>query len=145
MVQDRLASSRRRELVTLLRSAAIGSMATAADFGVLALAVGAMGISARAANLPSLLAGSLVQFIGNRHFAFKAKAGCVKRQLKWFVLSEVIALSTNALLYELVAQRVTLTAVSAVLLRAASCSVVFLAWSYPVFRKIFRQPKPAQA
>jgi len=122
----------------------IGSMATAADFGVLAMTVGAMGISARAANLPSLLIGSLVQFLGNRHFAFRAKAGCVRRQLKWFVLSEAVALSTNALLYDLVAQRVSLSAVTAVLLRAATCSVVFLAWSYPVFRKIFRQPKPAQ-
>ena len=132
-----MALSRKRELVTLLRSMLTGLVATAADFSVLALAVGVLGLSARLANLPSLLAGSLVQFIGNRHFAFKARAGCVKRQMRWFALSEAVALSTNALLYELVAQRVSLNALTAVLLRAATCTVVFLCWSYPVWRKVF--------
>lgn len=135
---------RPNELVTFLRSLLTGGAATVADFAVLAIAVGAMGVSARMANVPALLVGALVQFIGNRHFAFDdARRGCIKRQMWLFTLSEVVALSINAVLYDQVAQRVTLDALGAVLVRGATCAVVFLAWSYPVWRRIFRSSTTA--
>jgi putative flippase GtrA len=133
-------------VATFLRSALAGGLATIADLGVIALAVGVLGVSARAANLPALLCGAMVQFFGNRHFAFRARSGSLRRQVVLFAATEAVALALNGVLYDLVAQRFTLGTATAVLARAITTSLVFLLWSYPVWKRVFATPgAPAKA
>lgn len=114
------------------------------DLASLALMV-ALGVPARGANLPSLLLGAVVQFVGNRRFVFaRARDGSLARQLVLFALTEVVALGLNALVYDLVAQRVLLGVSSAVLVRVAVSSAVFLGWSYPVWRRVFAGRRDAE-
>jgi len=126
----------------LLRSLSVGASATVVDLALLGLLIGALDLTPRAANVPALLAGAGLQFFGNRHFAFHAGRGRLGRQLLWFSLSEAVTLGLNALLYDLVAARVALLAWQAMALRLAVSAVVFGAWSYPVWRRIFRVTEP---
>jgi len=128
---------RRRQLVRFGRSVIAGAAATLADLGTLGVAIGLVGLSARQANLPALLVGATVQFIGNRQFAFESR-GCVKRQVLWFALVELVALGLNGVGYDLVARQWLLDTSGALLVRTLISFVVFVGWSYPLFRRIFR-------
>ncbi len=130
-------------LATFVRSALAGGAATLADLVVLGVAVGVLHVTPRVANLPALLVGAAVQFLGNRHFAFRAGKGPLGRQALLFALGEAIALVLNAALYDGVARLVPLSAAGAVMARAVTTNVVFLAWSYPVFKRVFRAPAGA--
>jgi putative flippase GtrA len=131
-----------QRLLTFARSALAGGAATLVDLGVIAVAVGLFHVSPRAANVPALLAGAVVQFFGNRCFAFRASAGSLRRQATLFLLAEAITLGLNGALYHAVVTHVTLGTVGAVLVRAVVTNAVFVLWSYPVWRRIF-QPVPA--
>jgi putative flippase GtrA len=122
---------------TFLRSALTGGAATLVDIGVIAFAVGVLGASPQAANVPALLAGALVQFFGNRHFAFRAQ-GSIARQATLFAGAEAVALALNAALYHAVAVAVPLGAAGAVVARAVTTNLVFVIWSYPVWRRVFQ-------
>src|SRR5262245_20497151 len=102
---------RSRRLWAFSRSALTGAAATLIDVVVLATAVGLLGVSARAANVPALLAGAVVQFVGNRNWAFEARAGSLRRQLLLFTVVEALALALNAIGYDLVARQFTLDAI----------------------------------
>jgi putative flippase GtrA len=101
-------------------------------------------VSARIANVPALLAGATVQFIGNRHFAFRARNGSLRRQLFWFCVVELVTLLLNGVIYDFVASRVTLGTGAAVALRAVVSCAVFLGWSYPLWKRVFRVAPGAQ-
>jgi putative flippase GtrA len=131
---------RSRRLWTFSRSALTGAAATLIDVVVLATAVGLLGVSARAANVPALLAGAAVQFVGNRHWAFEARAGSLRRQLVLFTVVEAAALALNAIGYDLVARQFTLDAIGAVLARLAIGSLVFAGFSYPLWQRVFTAP-----
>ncbi|MBI4955345.1 MAG: GtrA family protein [Myxococcales bacterium] len=124
------------------RSALAGAAATLTDLGVLAVLVGLFGVGARVANVPALLAGAVVQFVGNRHFAFRARHGSLRRQLFWFCLVELVTLGLNGLVYDFGAARLPLGAGGAVALRAVVSATVFLGWSYPMWKRVFRTPAP---
>lgn len=131
-------------LATFARSALTGGAATLVDLGVVAFAVGVLHAPAASANVPALLAGAVVQFIGNRRFAFRAQGGDVRRQAILFAITEAVTLILNGLLYHLVATHLALGAASAVAARAVTTNLVFVCWSYPVWSRIF-QPAPAAA
>jgi putative flippase GtrA len=126
---------------TFARSLVTGGAATIADLAVIAFATAVLHLDPRAANVPALLAGAVVQFFGNRHFAFRASTGKVHRQALLFAGSELVTMALNALLYQAVATRWTLTPASAVLARAITTNLVFLLWSYPVWRRVFAAEK----
>lgn len=124
--------------VTFARSLLAGGAATLVDLSVLGVAVGLLGMDPRVASVPALLAGAIAQFFGNRVFAFRAASGSLPRQAAGFAATEAIALVLNALLYHVVASAFVLGAATAVLARAATTNVVYLAWSYPAFRRVFQ-------
>src|SRR5262245_56788736 len=130
-------------IFTFLRSGAVGAAATIADVAVLALAVGFFGVSARVANVPALLAGVAIQFVGNRHWAFEAAHGPLRRQLVYFTVVEVGALLLNAIAYDVVARHTMLDALCAVAVRLIVRAVVFLGFSFPLWRRVFDVPAPA--
>jgi ceramide glucosyltransferase len=130
-------------LATRARSLLAGGAATLADLAVLAFAMGVLGASPRAANLPALCAGAAVQFLGNRHFVFRAGSGRIDRQLVLFLAAEAIGLVVNASLYHGVASFFPLTRAGAIVARILTSNIVFVLWSYPVWTRIFR-PKAAE-
>jgi putative flippase GtrA len=132
-------------VATFLRSALAGGVATFVDLAVIAGTVGVLDASPRDANVPALLAGAVVQFFGNRHFAFRAGGASFGRQAALFAASEAVALALNAALYHAVAVAVPLDAAGAVVARAITTNLVFVLWSYPVWRRVFQPARAAGA
>lgn len=128
----------REKLATLLRSFAVGGAATAADLLVLFFCMQALGWSARGANLPALIAGGIINFHGNRTFAFRATEGRIERQATLFVLAELVTLALNGVLYDAVVRALQPSPPAAMIARLIVQNVVFLAWSFPVWRLVFR-------
>lgn len=133
-------------LLELLRAGAAGIAATAVDLGVLTLLVSLFQVSPRAASIPALVAGGVANFIGNRHFAFRAQGGSLARQAVGYTLVEVIALALNGLLYDNVLRLFPVAEGAYWAVRLVTSHVVFLCWSYPLWRKVFSvNAKPASA
>lgn len=123
----------------LIRAAIAGAAATLVDLGVLALLISALHVDPRAANIPALLAGGIANFIGNRHFAFRAANGSLARQAVLYTVVEVIALALNGVLYDTVLRYAP--HLPYWLVRLVTSHVVFLCWSYPLWRGVFKGPK----
>lgn len=127
-----------REGLRLLRAGGAGLAATLVDLAVLTLLVAVLHVEPRAASFPALLAGGLANFIGNRHFAFRAQEGSLRRQAVGYTLVELVALGLNALLYDLVLRTMPGAGHAYWLVRLVTSHVVFLTWSYPLWRRVFR-------
>ena len=134
---------RLRDPLRVLRALLAGAAATLVDLGVLALLVSVLGVSARAANVPALVAGGVVSFFGNRHFAVRAARAPVGRQALLYTAVELAALALNGLLFELAMRALANHPELYGLVRLATSHVVFLAWSYPLWRLVFRVPARA--
>jgi putative flippase GtrA len=135
-----------RRIAELLRAGVAGIAATASDLATLALLVSVLHVDPRVANIPALLVGGVVNFLGNRHFAFRARDGHVGKQAVGYTAVELVALALNGLLYDQVLR--TLPGAGHVywLVRLVTSHLVFLVWSYPLWRKVFRVvPTPATA
>jgi len=121
----------------LLRAGAAGLAATAIDLGMLALLVSIFHVDARLASLPALVAGGVANFVGNRHFAFRAKDGDLRTQVLGYAATELVALALNAFLYDTTLRLVPAAAGVYWLVRLVTSHVVFLGWSYPIWRRVF--------
>jgi putative flippase GtrA len=114
-----------------------GGAATLVDLGSLTVMVSLLGIAPRVASLPALVLAGSVSFLGNRHFAFRAASGDRVRQAKLFVLVHLATLAMNAILFD-VAIRGLGRWVPYWALRMVVSNVIYLAWSFPMFRRVFR-------
>jgi putative flippase GtrA len=124
---------------TLIRSSIAGGAATAVDLVVLFACIHVLGWSPRVASVPALLAGGFVNFHGNRHFAFRATAGRVERQAALFILGELVTLTLNGILYDLAVRTLHPGIGGAMVIRLVTQNMVFLAWSFPIWRLVFRR------
>ncbi len=122
----------------LLRAGIAGIAATASDVATLALLVSVLHVDARLANVPALVVGGVVNFLGNRHFAVRAQAGHVGKQAAGYAAVEVVALAMNGLLYDAVLRIVPGARSLYWLVRLATSHAVFLGWSYPRWGRVFR-------
>jgi putative flippase GtrA len=124
-------------VVVLARSMLAGGAATVADLGALALMVSWLGLAPRVASVPALLFAGSVNFLANRHFAFRAGAGSAAKQARRFVLVHSVTLALNALLFDLalrgLGDRAPYWAV-----RLVVSNLVYFAWSFPMFKRVFR-------
>ena len=128
----------------LVRSLLAGGAATLADLAVLTACVHLFHWTARDANVPALIAGGIVNFVGNREFAFRdAKHGALEKHVVGYLLVEIVALVLNGALYDLVLRIVPGSTHLYWLVRLATSNVVFLLWSYPLWRRVFRAPRLA--
>lgn len=123
---------------TLLRSTLAGGAATAVDLLVLFLCIQVLGWSPRVASVPALLAGGVVNFHGNRTFAFRATGGSLPRQATLFILSELVTLALNGIVYDLAVRTLHPGTGGAMVIRLVTQNIVFLAWSFPIWRMVFR-------
>jgi putative flippase GtrA len=129
-----------KRILELLRAGAAGIAATAADLLVLTVLVSVFHVGARTASIPALVAGGITNFLGNRYFAFKAQSGCIRKQAIGYTVVEVVALALNGLLYDLVLRLAPVTTEAYWVVRLVTSHVVFLCWSYPLWRKVFATP-----
>jgi putative flippase GtrA len=127
-----------RKLAQLLRAGIAGVAATGSDLATLAFFVSVLHVDARLASLPALVVGGFVNFLGNRHFAFRARQGDLGKQAIGYTVVEVVALGLNGLLYDTVLRTVPGASGVYWLVRLATSHLVFLAWSYPLWRLVFR-------
>jgi putative flippase GtrA len=135
-----------RDPLRILRAFLAGAAATLADVAVLAVLVSLLGLSPRVANIPALVVGGVVNFLGNRHFAFRATSGSLAKQAALYTIVELAALAANGVLFDVVMRLLpTNLAWAYVPVRLVTSHVVFLLWSYPLWRFVFRVPRPAQA
>jgi putative flippase GtrA len=130
----------------VVRALLAGGAATLADIAVLALLVSAFGLAPRLASIPALVVGGVVNFLGNRHFAFRASRGSLARQAVLYTVVELAALAANGILFDMVMRVLPHgLAWAYVPVRLVTSHVVFLAWSYPLWRFVFRVPRAAEA
>ncbi len=135
-----------RDPLRVLRALLAGGAATLADIAVLAMLVSACGLAPRLASIPALLVGGVVNFVGNRHFAFRASQGSLARQAVLYAAVELAALAANGVLFDVVMSLLPHgLAWAYVPVRLVTSHLVFLAWSYPLWRLVFRVPRPAEA
>lgn len=132
-----------KRMLELLRAGLAGVAATAVDLATLTAMVMLFGASPRAASVPALLAGGTVNFLGNRHYAFRAVDGHVAKQALGYTAVELIALALNGLLYDAVLRTVPSAAHAYWLIRLATSHAVFLLWSFPLWRRVFATPSTA--
>jgi putative flippase GtrA len=128
------------KLLQFLRAGIAGMAATGADLATLALLVSVMHVDARVASVPALLVGGVVNFLGNRHFAFRAQGGHVARQAAGYTVVEVVALVLNGWLYDTVLRLVPGARAAYAIVRLVTSHAVFLGWSYPLWKKVFALP-----
>jgi putative flippase GtrA len=133
-----------RKLWQLLRAGIAGLAATGTDLATLALLVSVFHADARIASVPALVAGGVVNFLGNRHFAFRARpgrAGDIGKQAAGYTAVELVALMLNGLAYDTVLRLVPGARNVYWLVRLATSHAVFLGWSYPLWRHVFAPPR----
>lgn len=130
-----------QRVMRFIRSLLVGGAATLVDFIVLEIAVRLLSIEATRAKIPALAAGALTQFIGSRTFAFRAQAGNLTRQAVLFMAAELATLTMNWLVFRTLLRFVHLRLEVANFL---GTFLVFVFFSYPIWRIVFRVP-PAEA
>jgi putative flippase GtrA len=124
-------------LARLARAGIAGAAATLIDVGVLTALVAGAHLDPRAASIPALVAGGIANFVGNRHFAFRAAGGNLARQAVLYTVVEAMALALNGILYDTVLRAWPVTAHAYWAVRLATSHAVFLLWSYPLWRRVF--------
>lgn len=121
------------------RALIVGGGATIVDFSLLVACIRLLGMTPTLARLPALCAGASVQFFGNRNFTFRAQAGNLSRQARYFVAAELLPLALNFWLFSWLATKVH--AVPPELLSFVGTFVVFVTFTYPMRRLvIFKVP-----
>ena len=130
-------------MLRFLRAVLAGSAATLADLAVLAILVSGLHLDPRVANVPALVAGGVVNFLGNRHFAFRATEGSLVKQAVGYGAVELVALGLNGVLYDIAMQALHGHPGWYAPVRLVTSHLVFLAWSYPLWRLVFRTPAVA--
>jgi putative flippase GtrA len=121
---------------TLWRSMQVGVLAGLADLLSLYVLVAWVGLAKEQANIPRLLPGLLIMFVGNKYFAFEDRSPAVVRQGSLFVLVEMGAFLLNLLVYHLL---VTLTPLHYLLAGMLGTFLVYVGFSFPLWTFIFRK------
>jgi len=121
------------------RALIVGGGATLVDFSLFSTCIRLIGMTPTAARLPALCAGASVQFFGNRSFTFRAQAGSLSRQARFFVAAELVTLLLNFGVFSWLVPQVH--GVAPELLSFAGTFVVFVTFAYPMRRLvIFKLP-----
>lgn len=124
----------------LMSAIGIGGLATLVDLGLLVVLVELFGLSPEAANIPALLGGAVVQFVGCRELVFRKGKRSVRSTLVPFALVEVGTLLLNAFLFIAL---VKLLPVPYAALRLLTTFIVFVGFSFPAWHWVFAPKNPS--
>lgn len=133
-------ASTRRMRGSFLRSTLVGAAATLGDLAALTLLVEVFGLLPAVANVPALLLGVGVQFAGNKWFAFQNRSRDYVRQGLQFAAVEAGTIALNAIAFHVL---VTATPIPYAIARLLGTALVYVAFSYPLWKRIFAQTTPA--
>jgi putative flippase GtrA len=130
-----------RTLLQMARSLLVGGAATLVDLGVLAALVELGRLPPTVANVPALLAGALVQFLGARFVVFEdAARGHAGKQAAGFLAVEAATLALNGLAFHALVAGLH---VPYALARPLGTFLVFAGFSFPLWRLVFAAPAVA--
>jgi len=110
----------------------VGVAATVADLLALALLVDVGGLAPRAANVPALVAGVLVQFLGNKLVAFRDRSRDWLGQGARFAAVEAGAFVLNAVAFTVLVGALPYWAA-----RLVGTALVYFLYSYPLWGRVF--------
>jgi putative flippase GtrA len=120
--------------VRFAKSILTGGAASLADFATLTALVELFRLTPTQANIPSLLVGATIQFVGNRHLVFSAGHLAMGPQLFGFVLVEMGTFLLNAGSFYVV---VRLSPIPYPIVRLVCSFLVFSLFSYPLWKRVF--------
>ena len=115
-------------------SLGVGGVATLVDLVALMVLVEAFGLSPDQANVPALLVGVAVQFVGCRHLVFRATDGQLSKQVLGFAGVELATLALNGLLFHAL---LVLTPLPYPVIRLIGTFLVYVSFSYPLWHLVF--------
>lgn len=123
-----------RSHATFVRSMLVGLVATAVDVGALFVLIHLLGLTPVAANVPALLLGVFLQYVGNKYLAFRDPSPDHLRQGGLFALIEIGTLLLNAAGFHVL---LTMTTVPYALARPTVTLAVYCLFSYPLWARLF--------
>lgn len=123
------------KLSTFSRSAIVGVTATLADLISLFLMVDIFSIPTQWANVPALFIGIMIQFLGNKFYAFENREQAWVEQSILFFIVEAGALALNAGLFHFAA---VVHNVPYLLARLGIGLLVYICFSYPLWKRVFK-------
>lgn len=121
-----------------VQSAGVGAISSFVDFASLFVMVNVFHLPAVGANVPALLLGLVVQFIGARHIVFRDTKVTLKTQLVGFLVTELGSFLLNALLFHAFVAGLHMPYLVA---RLLGSFLVFVSFSFPMWNLVFR-PAP---
>jgi putative flippase GtrA len=122
-------------VLTVVRSAGVGLLATATDLIALAILVDGFHLSPRVASIPALSLGIAIQFVGNKLFAFGDPSRAWLRQGAQFLGVEALGFMANLMLFDFA---LTHTHLPYLPLRLVTTNLVYFAICLPLWSRIFR-------
>ena len=120
---------------TFGRSAIVGVVATLVDVLALSILVDVLRVPPAIANLPALSLGLLIQFFGNKYYAFNDRSRALVRQGALFGVVEAGAFTLNLLAFHLLA---VVWGLPVQLARVIGSAAVYFGFSFPLWGRIFR-------
>lgn len=122
----------RERWLAFARMLLVGLGSSGVDLVVLVLCIRCLSVDATISRLVALVVSGLFLFFGCRSFAFRAGAGCISRQAKGFVLTELCGFPLNLLAFHGMAGYLPFIAPEFV--SQAANFLVFVVFAYPVRR-----------
>jgi putative flippase GtrA len=124
----------RLEETTVFRSACVGVLATVTDLAALTLLTSVAGLHVRIASVPALALGIVVQFVGNKLFAFRDRDPRWRTQAIRFAGVEALGFIANLALFDGIVRVVVLPPV---VLRLVTTNVVYFCVCLPLWGRVF--------
>lgn len=122
-------------VVQVVRSAAVGTFVTLVDLTLLVALVSGCGISARVVSPVLLVFGIVLQFLGNKLFAFQNPSRAWGRQAVAFLGVEALGFVGNAIAYDLAVRVLPLPYF---VTRLCTTSLVYFTICLPLWTRIFQ-------
>ena len=128
-----------KKWLTFVKSLIAGAAATLADIATFAALHHALGVDKNLAFWPAQVVGGIVNFIGNRRFAFQAQGGSLASQMVPFFGVTVISWVLTWALFHFTVELAEPYLLPDFVKLIAS-NAVYLGFSYPMFKRVFRDP-----
>ena len=120
----------------------VGAIATLTDLLVLTVLASGFHFGPRVASLPALMSGIVVQFLGNKLFAFEDRSKRWAEQAALFLAVEAIGFAANLYLFDVAVRALPLPYV---VVRLLTTNAVYFGLCLPLWSRIFsaKAEKPA--
>ena len=119
----------------------VGAVATLTDLLVLTLLANELHLGPRVASLPALASGIVVQFVGNKFFAFEDTSKRWAEQAALFLAVEALGFAANLVLFDVAVRFVPLPLLA---VRLLTTNAVYFGLCLPLWSRIFARNRPTE-